>query len=61
MYVFKMANIFIIKFEEHKMIPGETIINNIEIELNQGLATKEIEVTNNGDRPIQVGFTYPFF
>ena len=56
-----MTNIFIMKFKEHKMIPGETIINNIEIELNRGLATKEIEATNNGDRPIQVGSHIHFF
>ncbi len=43
------------------MIPGETIIKHTEIELNQGLATKEIEVTNSGDRPIQVGSHIHFF
>ncbi len=43
------------------MIPGETIINNKIIELNKGLATKEIEITNSGDRPIQVGSHIHFF
>jgi urease beta subunit len=32
-----------------------------DIELNAGRATKTIEVTNTGDRPIQVGSHYHFF
>lgn len=31
-----------------------------EIELNAGLGTASIQVTNTGDRPIQVGSHYPF-
>ncbi|WP_026971048.1 urease subunit beta [Aliagarivorans marinus] len=42
------------------MIPGELIIEAGEIELNVGLATIEVEVSNSGDRPIQVGSHYHF-
>lgn len=43
------------------MIPGETIIEAGEIELNAGRATKTISVKNSGDRPIQVGSHFHFF
>lgn len=43
------------------MIPGETIINNKEIELNKGLNTKEVEISNTGDRPIQIGSHFHLF
>ena len=43
------------------MIPGEMIIAEGDIELNAGRATKTVEVTNTGDRPIQVGSHYHFF
>lgn len=43
------------------MIPGETIIEPGEIELNAGRATKTISVKNSGDRPIQVGSHFHFF
>ena len=43
------------------MIPGEVIIKSQEIELNTGLETKELEVTNGGDRPIQIGSHIHFF
>lgn len=42
------------------MIPGELIIEAGEIELNVGLTTIEVEVSNSGDRPIQVGSHYHF-
>jgi urease subunit beta len=32
-----------------------------EVELNQGRRTITLEVTNSGDRPIQVGSHYHFF
>jgi urease subunit beta len=32
-----------------------------EVELNQGRRTIALEVTNSGDRPIQVGSHYHFF
>jgi urease subunit beta len=43
------------------MIPGEMKIAPGEIEINAGRATLTIEVTNSGDRPIQVGSHYHFF
>ena len=43
------------------MIPGEMKAAAGEIELNKGRKTVTIEVTNTGDRPIQVGSHYHFF
>ena len=43
------------------MIPGEIIISDKEIEINSGSQAIEIEVSNTGDRPIQVGSHYHFF
>jgi len=43
------------------MIPGEMKIASGEIELNVGRKTVTVEVTNSGDRPIQVGSHYHFF
>ena len=43
------------------MIPGEVMTAAGDIELNAGRATVEFEVTNTGDRPIQVGSHYHFF
>ena len=43
------------------MIPGEMIVAPGEIELNRGRETVGLEVTNSGDRPIQVGSHYHFF
>ena len=37
------------------MIPGEYLLRDEEIEINAGRATASIEVTNRGDRPVQVG------
>ncbi|MCQ2003432.1 urease subunit beta [Rhizobium sp. NRK18] len=42
------------------MIPGELIAAEGEIELNTGLPTVTLEVSNTGDRPIQVGSHYHF-
>ena len=42
------------------MIPGEIIAASGEIELNVGLDTVSIEVSNTGDRPVQVGSHYHF-
>ncbi|MEZ5844406.1 MAG: urease subunit beta [Hyphomicrobiaceae bacterium] len=42
------------------MIPGEIMTADGDIELNAGRATLELEVTNTGDRPIQVGSHYHF-
>lgn len=43
------------------MIPGEIIAAPGDIELNVGLPTVTIEVSNSGDRPVQVGSHYHFF
>ena len=43
------------------MIPGELNVAPGEIELNQGRKTVTLQVTNSGDRPIQVGSHYHFF
>lgn len=42
------------------MIPGEVICPEGDIELNGGLEVTEIEVSNTGDRPVQVGSHYHF-
>ena len=43
------------------MIPGEYLLAAEPIELNAGRATRTIEVTNRGDRPVQVGSHCHFF
>ena len=43
------------------MIPGEMKIEAGEIELNVGRDTVVLDVSNQGDRPIQVGSHYHFF
>jgi urease subunit beta len=43
------------------MIPGEMKVAKGEIELNAGRNGVRVEVTNTGDRPIQVGSHYHFF
>lgn len=40
---------------------GEIITEDGEIELNAGRETLEVEVSNTGDRPIQVGSHYHFY
>ena len=43
------------------MIPGEYLLSSEPIELNEGRPTRRIEVSNRGDRPIQVGSHCHFF
>jgi len=43
------------------MIPGEIVCAEGEIKLNAGRKTISIEVSNSGDRPVQVGSHYHFF
>jgi urease subunit beta len=43
------------------MRPGELLIQPGEIELNKGRKTLALNVSNSGDRPIQVGSHYHFF
>ncbi|HEX2732907.1 MAG TPA: urease subunit gamma [Polyangiaceae bacterium] len=42
-------------------VPGQIVTLPGEIELNAGRETLRIEVSNTGDRPIQVGSHYHFF
>jgi urease subunit beta len=43
------------------MIPGEYFLLDEDIEINGGRPTARIDVTNRGDRPIQVGSHCHFF
>jgi urease subunit beta len=43
------------------MIPGEVIVEEGELTLNQGRETRRVTVSNTGDRPVQVGSHYHFF
>lgn len=43
------------------MIPGEVLVGDGEIVLNAGRETRELEVANTGDRPVQVGSHFHFF
>ena len=45
----------------NNMVPGEYFLKSDPIELNAGRATRRIEVSNRGDRPIQVGSHFHFF
>lgn len=42
------------------MIPGEIICPEGEIEINSGQPVTVLEVSNTGDRPVQVGSHYHF-
>jgi urease subunit beta len=46
---------------DRPFIPGELFTATGKIELNSGRKTATVEVTNTGDRPIQVGSHYHFF
>jgi urease subunit beta len=43
------------------VIPGEIQAAGGEIELNRGRKAVSLEITNSGDRPVQVGSHYHFF
>lgn len=43
------------------MVPGELILKKEDVACNKGRATVNLEVSNKGDRPIQVGSHYHFF
>ena len=43
------------------MIPGEYILAKGDIEINVGRRTLKLNVTNTGDRPVQVGSHYHFY
>jgi urease subunit gamma/beta len=42
------------------VVPGEMHVAAGDIELNAGRPRRTVDVTNRGDRPIQVGSHYPF-
>ena len=44
-----------------KVIPGEFLIEEGTIKLNDGRKTVELEVVNTADRPVQVGSHFHFF
>ena len=43
------------------LIPGEALTEPGDIQMNEGRETVMLEVSNSGDRPIQVGSHYHFF
>jgi urease subunit beta len=43
------------------MVPGELKAAEGELALNAGRRTASVQVTNTGDRPVQVGSHYHFF
>lgn len=43
------------------MIPGEYLLEDGDVVANAGRRTVELEVSNTGDRPIQVGSHFHFF
>lgn len=43
------------------MIPGEILPQAGELELNAGRVTIRVDVSNHGDRPIQVGSHFHFY
>ncbi|MEE3000976.1 MAG: urease subunit beta [Pseudomonadota bacterium] len=43
------------------MIPGEIVTTDGVIILNEGRVTQKLEITNTGDRPIQVGSHFHFY
>lgn len=43
------------------MIPGEYRLGTEPIVCNEGRETTSLEVTNTGDRPVQVGSHYHFY
>lgn len=46
---------------ENKLIPGEIITEDGDIEINKGKESVTISVSNTADRPVQVGSHYHFF
>ncbi|WP_204106818.1 MULTISPECIES: urease subunit beta [Spirulina sp. CCY15215] len=43
------------------MIPGELLVEEGAIALNEGRETLTVNVSNSGDRPIQVGSHFHFY
>lgn len=51
---------FAVCIQEETPEPGETVVGDGELIINEGRAAATLEVTNLGDRPIQVGSHYHF-
>ncbi|MFE8599463.1 urease subunit gamma [Archangium violaceum] len=47
--------------QQEAVRPGEVLVQPGELVLNEGRDTVTLEITNRGDRPVQVGSHYPFF
>ncbi len=43
------------------MIPGEYVLSEEPVLCNEGREVLDVEVTNTGDRPVQVGSHFHFF
>ena len=43
------------------MVPGEIVVAPGDIELNVGRQTVTVNVSNTGDRPVQIGSHYHFY
>jgi urease subunit gamma/beta len=50
-----------IRGADDKLIPGEVVTEPGDIDMNVGRETITLDVSNAGDRPIQVGSHYHFF
>ena len=44
-----------------RFIPGQMFVEPVEIELNVGRKTLSLEVSNSGDRPVQIGSHFHFY
>jgi urease subunit gamma/beta len=55
-----VPDVSVFKPEPEDGVPGAYDITEGELELNAGRGTEQLEVTNLGDRPIQVGSHYHF-
>lgn len=44
-----------------RFIPGQMFVEPGEIELNVGRKTLSLEVSNSGDRPVQIGSHFHFY
>jgi len=50
-----------IRGADDKLVPGETLAEVGDIVMNKGRDTLTLDVSNTGDRPIQVGSHYHFY
>eukprot|EP01037_Dinobryon_pediforme_P005527 gene5527-5581_t len=55
-----LFGLLLVQYEGFQMIPGEIETLPGDIDLNAGLPTTTLTVSNTGDRPIQVGSHYHF-